>query len=56
MSAAATHLWGGDPILAATSGDALALEDTAAALCCELMPLSDLITPNTHELALLSGQ
>lgn len=45
-----------DPVLAATSGNALALEDTAAALCCELMPLSDLITPNTHELALLSGQ
>ena len=45
-----------DPVLVATSGDALALEDTVAALCKELMPLSDVITPNTRELALLSGQ
>ncbi|MGF6147514.1 Hydroxymethylpyrimidine/phosphomethylpyrimidine kinase [Kingella potus] len=44
-----------DPVLVATSGDSLALEDTCAALLAELMPLADILTPNLSELAALSG-
>lgn len=45
-----------DPVLVATSGDRLALEDTVAAMREELMPLADLVTPNLNELAQLSGR
>ncbi|WP_274584660.1 bifunctional hydroxymethylpyrimidine kinase/phosphomethylpyrimidine kinase [Neisseria leonii] len=44
-----------DPVLVATSGDRLALEDTAAAMLAELLPLADLVTPNLSELAQLTG-
>lgn len=44
-----------DPVIAAASGEKLVLEDTAATLCRELLPLADLITPNTAELAALTG-
>ncbi|EGF08232.1 phosphomethylpyrimidine kinase [Neisseria bacilliformis ATCC BAA-1200] len=45
-----------DPVLVATSGDSLALENTTQALLGELMPLADLLTPNLSELAALSGR
>lgn len=45
-----------DPVLVATSGDSLAVEDTVSLMLTELMPLADLITPNLSELARLSGQ
>ncbi|QEY26119.1 bifunctional hydroxymethylpyrimidine kinase/phosphomethylpyrimidine kinase [Neisseria zalophi] len=44
-----------DPVLVATSGDSLALEDTVAVMCEELLPLADVITPNLDELAKLTG-
>ncbi|NNC37305.1 MAG: bifunctional hydroxymethylpyrimidine kinase/phosphomethylpyrimidine kinase [Acidimicrobiales bacterium] len=44
-----------DPVLAATSGDPL-LEGSAIEVLKEkLMPLADIVTPNTHEAALLTG-
>lgn len=45
-----------DPVLVATSGDSLALEQTTAALCQYLVPLADVLTPNLYELAALSTQ
>lgn len=44
-----------DPVLVATSGDSLALENTVDAMCSELMPLADVITPNLSELSQLTG-
>ncbi|HFC8518763.1 TPA: bifunctional hydroxymethylpyrimidine kinase/phosphomethylpyrimidine kinase [Neisseria weaveri] len=44
-----------DPVLVATSGDKLALEDTVGVLCRELLPLASIITPNLNELAQLTG-
>ena len=44
-----------DPVLAATSGDALATSDTATAIVRHLFPLATLITPNISEAARLSG-
>lgn len=44
-----------DPVLIATSGDALAGEGVAAVIRRDLMPLAALATPNTDELAALSG-
>jgi hydroxymethylpyrimidine/phosphomethylpyrimidine kinase len=44
-----------DPVLAATSGDALATSDTAAAIVRHLFPLATLVTPNLAEAARLSG-
>lgn len=44
-----------DPVLAASSGEKLAQEDTIGALCNELLPLADLVTPNINELAALTG-
>lgn len=44
-----------DPVLVATSGDKLALEDTVETICGEFLPLADLITPNLNELAQLTG-
>lgn len=43
-----------DPVLVATSGDALALEDTVAAMHALLLPLADVVTPNLPELAALT--
>ncbi|MDO4641158.1 MAG: bifunctional hydroxymethylpyrimidine kinase/phosphomethylpyrimidine kinase [Neisseria sp.] len=44
-----------DPVLVATSGDSLALENTVDVMLQELLPLADLITPNLNELAQLTG-
>lgn len=44
-----------DPVWVATSGDSLSQEDTVEALCSELLPLADVITPNLEELAKLTG-
>ncbi|HXW70359.1 MAG TPA: bifunctional hydroxymethylpyrimidine kinase/phosphomethylpyrimidine kinase [Methylocella sp.] len=44
-----------DPVLVATSGDALAASDTAAAIVRHLFPLATLVTPNISEAARLSG-
>lgn len=44
-----------DPVLVATSGDSLALENTVQLMLDELMPLSHLLTPNLDELARLTG-
>ncbi|ASP17142.1 bifunctional hydroxymethylpyrimidine kinase/phosphomethylpyrimidine kinase [Neisseria sp. KEM232] len=44
-----------DPVLIATSGDRLALENTVETLFAELVPLADLLTPNLAELAALVG-
>lgn len=45
-----------DPIVSASTGTALAREDTWEALRCELVPLADLITPNLGEAASLLRQ
>jgi hydroxymethylpyrimidine/phosphomethylpyrimidine kinase len=44
-----------DPVLAATSGDALATSDTAPAIVRYLFPLMTLVMPNISEAARLSG-
>lgn len=44
-----------DPVLVATSGDSLALENTVDVMLDELVPLADLLTPNLNELAQLDG-
>ena len=44
-----------DPVLVATSGAALTLEDTIAALKQRLFPLADLVTPNLAEARALAG-
>lgn len=44
-----------DPVAIATSGDSLTEEDTVDALKTHLLPLVDIITPNTHETQLLTG-
>ena len=44
-----------DPVMAATSGDALSAEGTAAAMR-RILPLSTLVTPNLPELAALGGE
>jgi hydroxymethylpyrimidine/phosphomethylpyrimidine kinase len=44
-----------DPVLAASSGDALATSDVAQAMVRHLFPLATLITPNLSEAARLSG-
>ena len=44
-----------DPVLTATSGDALATSDTASAIVHHLLPLVTLVTPNISEAARLSG-
>jgi hydroxymethylpyrimidine/phosphomethylpyrimidine kinase len=44
-----------DPVMVATSGDALLKEDAVAALREELVPLADLLTPNLPEAARLLG-
>jgi hydroxymethylpyrimidine/phosphomethylpyrimidine kinase len=44
-----------DPVLAATSGDALATSDVGQAIISHLFPLATLVTPNLAEAAILSG-
>jgi hydroxymethylpyrimidine/phosphomethylpyrimidine kinase len=45
-----------DPVLTATSGEALATSDTARAIVRHIFPLATLITPNLSEAAQLSGK
>ncbi|MFK0333810.1 bifunctional hydroxymethylpyrimidine kinase/phosphomethylpyrimidine kinase [Rhizobium sp. NPDC090275] len=45
-----------DPVMAATSGDRLLRDDAVAVLKARLMPRVDLITPNLHEAAILTGE
>ena len=45
-----------DPVMVATSGDALIEHETIAALVRELFPLAQVITPNLDEAALLLGR
>ena len=44
-----------EPVAIASSGDVLTEEDTVSAIKECLMPLVDVITPNTHETQLLTG-
>ena len=44
-----------DPVAIASSGDLLTEEDTISAIKECLLPLVDIITPNTHETQLLTG-
>ncbi|HEX6575494.1 MAG TPA: bifunctional hydroxymethylpyrimidine kinase/phosphomethylpyrimidine kinase [Gemmatimonadaceae bacterium] len=44
-----------DPVMVATSGDMLIDPDAVDAIRTELIPLSDLVTPNADEAAVLSG-
>jgi hydroxymethylpyrimidine/phosphomethylpyrimidine kinase len=45
-----------DPVMAATSGDALLTPDAIAAIMDELFPLATLVTPNLDEVGLLLGE
>ena len=45
-----------DPVMAATSGDALLTADAIAAIVDELFPLATLVTPNLDEVGLLLGE
>ncbi|NCT40453.1 MAG: bifunctional hydroxymethylpyrimidine kinase/phosphomethylpyrimidine kinase [Alphaproteobacteria bacterium] len=45
-----------DPVMVATSGDQLIADDAVDALKEMLIPLADVITPNIHEAAILSGR
>lgn len=44
-----------DPVMIASSGDALIASDSVAAMRAELFPLASLLTPNLAELELLTG-
>ena len=44
-----------DPVMVATSGDLLLAEQAVDAVKSTLMPLADLVTPNLHEAAKLTG-
>jgi hydroxymethylpyrimidine/phosphomethylpyrimidine kinase len=44
-----------DPVMVATSGDALSDGSTVSALCEKLFPIEDLITPNIPEAEVISG-
>ena len=45
-----------DPVMVATSGDRLLDTDAESALVLQLLPLSTVITPNLHEVAILTGR
>lgn len=45
-----------DPVMVATSGDRLLKEDAVVALRTDLMPLAEIVTPNLHEAAALTGK
>jgi hydroxymethylpyrimidine/phosphomethylpyrimidine kinase len=45
-----------DPVLIATSGDALIADDGVTAMRDELLPLATLVTPNTEEAFALTGE
>ena len=45
-----------DPVMAATSGDALLTPDAISAIVRELFPLASLVTPNLDEVGLLLGE
>jgi hydroxymethylpyrimidine/phosphomethylpyrimidine kinase len=45
-----------DPVMAATSGDALLTKDAIAAIVGELFPLATLVTPNLDEVGLLLAE
>jgi hydroxymethylpyrimidine/phosphomethylpyrimidine kinase len=45
-----------DPVMVATSGDVLLSPDAIAAVRSILLPLADLLTPNLHEAARLTGE
>jgi hydroxymethylpyrimidine/phosphomethylpyrimidine kinase len=45
-----------DPVMAATSGDALLTPDAISAIVSELFPLASLVTPNLDEVGLLLGE
>jgi len=45
-----------DPVMVATSGDRLLADDAVHALRTELMPLAEIVTPNLHEAAALTGK
>ena len=45
-----------DPVMAATSGDALLTPDAISAIVAELFPLATLVTPNLDEVGLLLGE
>jgi hydroxymethylpyrimidine/phosphomethylpyrimidine kinase len=45
-----------DPVMVATSGDALLKKEAVTAICQYLLPLATLVTPNLDEAAVLSGQ
>lgn len=44
-----------DPVMVATSGDALIERDAVAAIREHLLPMCTVVTPNAHEAALLAG-
>jgi hydroxymethylpyrimidine/phosphomethylpyrimidine kinase len=52
----ALHPYVLDPVMAATSGDALLTSDAISAIVEELFPLATLVTPNLDEVALLLGE
>lgn len=45
-----------DPVMVATSGDRLLDEEAESALVLRLLPQADVITPNLHEAAILTGE
>jgi hydroxymethylpyrimidine/phosphomethylpyrimidine kinase len=45
-----------DPVMVAKSGDRLLEEDAVSALATQLLPLSEVITPNLPEAAILAGR
>lgn len=44
-----------DPVMVATSGDALLRADAVEAVCQRMVPLAAVLTPNAHEAAVLAG-
>ena len=45
-----------DPVMVSRSGSVLLESDAIRALCSQLLPIADVVTPNLHEAALLSGE